>query len=576
MAITLDGTTGITTPGLTNTGTETLVNLTSTGNTTLGDATTDTLTVGVTGIVKDASGNVGIGTSSPAYKLDVTGSATNVAKFQNGSNQSVFVASASGLSGILSEAGNQNGWLMNSASNYVVAYTNGSEKLRLDSSGNLGLGVTPTASSGLYKVVEVGASGNSVRAGTSDQDLYVSCNLYYNSGWKFGGNGYGALYNQYHGTHSWAYTSSNSSGAGASASSLTTAMTLDASGRLGIGNTSPTAGLTLDKYGTAWNTSSNVYSYPAGNVYLAVGASPATDNWIGFTGGYANSSGSANILLQANLFNTSYQAGNFIGSLVTGSSSSDLQFGTMTGGASVGVNASKNEQMRLTNTGNLGIGTTSPQSLLSLYANSSTVAGQYNSPSTLTLWNGNGSASIGGTIAFGGAAPSTTSTAFFASIWSGVTNSSSTGTNGYLAFGTKTNQTDTSVTERARIDSSGNFVQKGATTAAGIKPTAIANNESITTVNSTTYTINLGTSAKLFWISLGNGDGALVFTSYLSSSITFLGITPTNIAATASPSSAQLGISKNANSHDIVIKTGSALFSTAAAWQMGVLSSQVA
>jgi len=45
MAITLDGTTGITTPGLTNTGTETLVNLTTTGNTTLGDASGDTLTV---------------------------------------------------------------------------------------------------------------------------------------------------------------------------------------------------------------------------------------------------------------------------------------------------------------------------------------------------------------------------------------------------------------------------------------------------------------------------------------------------------------------------------------------------
>jgi hypothetical protein len=153
----------------------------------------------------------------------------------------------------------------------------------------------------------------------------------------------------------------------------------------------------------------------------------------------------------------------------------------------------------------------------------------------------------------------------------GVSGDSFIGTTSGSDFNIRTGNT-----VRATFDNAGNFVQKGATTAAGIKPTAIANNESITTVNSTTYTINLGTSAKLFWIALGNGDGALVFTSYLSSSITFLGITPTNVAATASPSSAQLGISKNANSHDIVIKTGSALSSTAASWQMGVLSSQVA
>jgi hypothetical protein len=61
MTITLDGTLGITSPAETVQGA-----LTTTGNTILGDATTDTLTVGVTGIVKDASGNVGIGTASPS------------------------------------------------------------------------------------------------------------------------------------------------------------------------------------------------------------------------------------------------------------------------------------------------------------------------------------------------------------------------------------------------------------------------------------------------------------------------------------------------------------------------------
>ena len=67
MAITLDGTTGITTPGLTNTGTETIVNLTTTGNTILGNTSTDTLNVGNGDLVKDASGNVGIGVTPSAW-----------------------------------------------------------------------------------------------------------------------------------------------------------------------------------------------------------------------------------------------------------------------------------------------------------------------------------------------------------------------------------------------------------------------------------------------------------------------------------------------------------------------------
>ena len=88
MSLILDGSLGITTPAETVQGA-----LTTTGNTILGDASTDTLNVGNGGLVKDASGNVGIGTASPVGKLQLSqtnnttingGAYLNLGKSENG------------------------------------------------------------------------------------------------------------------------------------------------------------------------------------------------------------------------------------------------------------------------------------------------------------------------------------------------------------------------------------------------------------------------------------------------------------------------------------------------------------
>jgi hypothetical protein len=98
-----------------------------------------------------------------------------------------------------------------------------------------------------------------------------------------------------------------------------------------------------------------------------------------------------------------------------------------------------------------------------------------------------------------------------------------------------------------------------------------------TTVNSTTYGIVCGSSpgAIIFYISLSNGDGCLASTTFLSSTITFLG-TPANIVNSASPTSSQLGVSKSAGSSTVTVTTGSSLSSTISTWSMCVLSGQAA
>jgi len=108
------------------------------------------------------------------------------------------------------------------------------EKLRVDSAGNLGLGVTPSAW-GTFKAIEIASAGSSVISAGST-DIRLTGNSYFNgTNWKYAATNLASMYSQNTGIHEWYIAASGSAGANLS---WTTAMTLNASGNLGVGVTS--------------------------------------------------------------------------------------------------------------------------------------------------------------------------------------------------------------------------------------------------------------------------------------------------------------------------------------------------
>jgi hypothetical protein len=114
--------------------------------------------------------------------------------------------------------------------------------MRLDSSGNLGLGVTPSAwSTSVQTALQVYTAGVSGNGGGNTASRFTHGCYLDGSTWKYQYTGVGPARYEITGpnsgsTHSWSIAAGGTAG---NAISFTQAMTLDASGRLGIENTSP-------------------------------------------------------------------------------------------------------------------------------------------------------------------------------------------------------------------------------------------------------------------------------------------------------------------------------------------------
>ena len=157
MAITLNGTTGITTPDITSE-----AGLTVDGVSFASGAPANTL-------VTTSGGNVGIGTSSPSRKLDVRTDPAVDWQLRIGANNTsadTYDIGRDVSDGLLYFYGNQTGY-----NGYVFSGVNG-ERARIDSSGNLLVGKTATS----IDTVGVEARANGRLSATMNGDIPLDLN----------------------------------------------------------------------------------------------------------------------------------------------------------------------------------------------------------------------------------------------------------------------------------------------------------------------------------------------------------------------------------------------------------------
>lgn len=213
-----------------------------------------------------ASGNIGIGTTAPGRALHLKSTAVGLRIEGTTSGGFLEIVGPSNTNFIGTPASVAGGSAVD-----LAFYVSGTESVRMDTAGNVGVGVVPSAWAG-YKALQVGRAA----LFSSGADAYLTKNVYYGSGGpKLIADGVALLYAAEGSAHRW-YASA--SGLAGDTAALVTKMELDGSGNLTVtGTASATTPATADnstKLATTAFVRAQGYATLASPTFTGVPAAP--------------------------------------------------------------------------------------------------------------------------------------------------------------------------------------------------------------------------------------------------------------------------------------------------------------
>ena len=282
----------------------------------------------------NSSGNVGVGTSSPDRKLHINESASATSNFIHMTTAATGASGSNGFLVGIGSAGNAELW--NYEAQPIIFATSSSERMRIDSSGNVGIGTSSPSTFGVLAVKKDQTADTAIsvsNAGSSSASTTMSFTL------NESGTTQGWLRRYRDGTGNTEVGFSDALlFSGNVTGSKTERMRIDASGNVGIGITSPSKPL-------------HIYS--------------ASDTAIRLQNSTTGTGTTDGLLIE--------QSG--LDSLIVNYEAGNLRFHT-----------SNSEAMRIDSSGNVGIGTSSPAAKLSIDGGT---AGNYTDGISLQKSGGN-------------------------------------------------------------------------------------------------------------------------------------------------------------------------------------------